>query len=102
MKFKKVKHFNSHGCAHELTFSCFQKQDFFTDESLCLSFVKNLDNLRNSGLFKMLAYVIMPDHVHLLIVPVLEQYRMSKILASIKIPLTRMIINNDFFISANC
>ena len=95
MKFKTVKHFDFPGQIHELTFSCFGNQQFFKDESLCQWFTQDLDNCRNRGLLKLLAYVIMPCHVHLLIIPE-NGIKMNKILGSVKIPLTRRILFNRF------
>jgi putative transposase len=92
MKYKKIKHINAPGCAHELTFSCFRRQNFLFDETLCQWFLENLDSCRNCGMFKILSYVLMPNHVHLLIIPQNENYDIGKILSSIKIPITRKIL----------
>ena len=98
MKFKKLKHINTPGCAHELTFSCYKDQDFLADEQICSWVVQNLDVCRNRGLFRLLSYVLMPDHVHLLIMPQGDDYSISKILAAIKIPMTRKLLSckDDF------
>jgi putative transposase len=39
---KKVKSYNEPGHAHELTFSCFQRQPFLTKERSCRWFIDAL------------------------------------------------------------
>jgi len=48
-------------------------------------FVDSLSRAREKFCFKIIAYVIMPEHVHLLIHPNTEKYDIGHILASIKI-----------------
>lgn len=92
MKYKKIKHINAPGCLHELTFSCYKDQDLLSAECICQWFVENLETCRKCGMFKIVSFVLMPNHVHLLIIPQNENYEISKILGSIKIPLTRRIL----------
>lgn len=93
MKYKMVKHFNLPNNVHELTFSRFRNQDFLKNERFCSWFLDNLDKARIKYSFKLLAYVIMPDHVHLLIYPLENNYNMSKILSGIKVSLSRKVVN---------
>lgn len=93
MKYKKIKHFNLPNNVHELTFSCFKNQDFLKDERFCRWFLDSLDKARIKYSFKLLAYVIMPNHVHLLIYPMEENYDTSKILSGIKVSLSRKVVN---------
>lgn len=93
MKYKKIKHFNLPNNVHELTFSCFKNQGFLKDERFCRWFLYSLDKARIKYSFKLIAYVIMPDHVHLLIYPIEENYDMSKILSGIKVSLSRKVVN---------
>ena len=93
MKYKKVKYFNLPNNVHELTFSCFRNQHFLKNERFCRWFLEGLDKARIKYRFKLIAYVIMPDHVHLLIYPMEENYNMSKILSGIKVSLGRKVVN---------
>lgn len=93
MKFKKITRFNVPGHVHELTFSCFRNQSFFDSEIARTFFIDGLEKAKLKHCFKILAYVIMPDHVHILIFPEKEQYSISKILAGIKLPVSRKFIN---------
>ena len=52
-----------------VTFSTFQRRRFFVVESYARLFLKTLYGYRRQGRFKLHAFVLMPDHVHLLITP---------------------------------
>lgn len=52
---------------HYLTFSCNNCLPLFEDQSLCRLLVEHLNAERNKLGFEVYAYVIMPNHVHLLI-----------------------------------
>ena len=82
----KRKSFNIPGHAHYLTFSCYRKRQLLTEDRLCLWLTESLDNARTTHHFNLYAYVIMPEHVHLLIHPQDETYDISQILRRIKGP----------------
>src|SRR5271170_2650694 len=52
-----------------VTFSTFQRQRFFVVESYARLFLKTLYSYRRQGRFQPHAFVLMPDHVHLLLTP---------------------------------
>lgn len=52
-----------------LTFSTFQRRRFFVVESYARLFLKTLYGYRRQGSFSLHAFVLMPDHVHLLLTP---------------------------------
>lgn len=54
-----------------------------------MMFLQHLDRARQKWKFEVWAYVIMPEHVHLLIFPNLEKYSMSAIRRDIKGPMAR-------------
>ena len=93
MKYKTLKHFNLPGHAHELTFSCFKKQALLNKELPCQWFINSLENARRKHQFHIWAYVIMPDHVHLILFPTEQEYSISKILWGIKVPVTLQAIS---------
>ena len=76
---------------HCLTFSCFNRQPFFKKDQPCLWFLDSLDRARTRHPFDLWAYVIMPEHVHLLIWPH-EGTRISPILKSLKLPVAQRAI----------
>jgi putative transposase len=88
-KHKTCRRYNDPGDAHTLTFSCFQQRPFLSSERTCMWLIDALDSARRRHGFELWAYVIMPDHVHLLIWPRGDNYSISRILAAIKLPVTR-------------
>jgi len=56
-------------------------------------FVENLKRVRSSYDLDILAYVVMPEHCHLLLLPNQEQYSISTILRVIKAPVAKYALN---------
>jgi REP element-mobilizing transposase RayT len=54
---------------HYLTFVVLQRVRVFADQGNCQLFIEALDETRKQYPFKLIAYVIMPDHVHLIVNP---------------------------------
>jgi len=52
---------------HFLTFSCHRRQPFFNDAARCDLFLKILERVRRRYRLVVLGYVVMPEHVHLLV-----------------------------------
>ena len=52
---------------HFLTFSCYHRQPFFTDPARCDLFLKILERVRLRYRLVVVGYVVMPEHVHLLV-----------------------------------
>ena len=52
---------------HFLTFSCYRRQPLFSDASCCDLFLQILERVRRRYRLVVLAYVVMPEHVHLLV-----------------------------------
>jgi len=70
---------------HFLTFSCYHKMSLFKDSCLYQLFIDALDNARNKLGFELFAFVVMPDHVHMVVYPGSDS-RISEILYAIKRP----------------
>jgi putative transposase len=85
--------YNILGQAHFLTFSCWQRQPFLSDREACISLARTLNEARQRERFGIWAYVLMPEHVHLLIYPRSETYDMAKILRRIKEPTARQMLS---------
>ena len=52
-----------------VTFSTFQRRRFFVVEKYARLFLKTLYGYRRLGKFELQAFVLMPDHVHLILTP---------------------------------
>jgi len=81
---KKRKTYNTPGDAHELTFSCYRRLGLLSQEAIKQVFIEYLQKTRERFGFEIWAYVIMPNHVHLLIWPTKELYDIAEILKFLK------------------
>ncbi len=52
---------------HFITFSCYHRQLLLTQPAACLAFEESLERVRQWYGFYVTGYVVMPEHVHLLI-----------------------------------
>jgi putative transposase len=77
------------GHAHELTFSCYRGLTMLGKDRTRLWLVQALDDARQRRAFDLWAYVIMPEHAHVLILPRRSDYRIAMILKAIKQPVAR-------------
>ena len=83
---KKVKHYDVEGDAHLLTFSCYRRLPLLSRDRSRQWFLDALEKARTKHGFDLWAWVIMPEHVHLLIWPRQGDTKTDRILASIKKP----------------
>ncbi len=81
---KKLRRYEIPGHARFLTFSCFGRQPFFDDRAVRDVFADQLMTTRLRMGFKLHAWVVMPEHVHLLVRPDLSMGSISKVLMSLK------------------
>ena len=92
MMLKSRKSFDTPGEAHFLTFSCFNNRPFLTSDLargwLCAS-IGRACALHDYALW---GYVIMPEHVHLIVNPRNDRYQISEFLRSAKQSVTRKAI----------
>ncbi|MFV0442844.1 MAG: REP-associated tyrosine transposase [Planctomycetaceae bacterium] len=84
--------YNEIGHAHELTWSCYHRHPFLSKERTCLWLVEAINQARRELEFDVWAYVIMPEHVHLIIRPRHRQYQIAAILQAIKEPCGRQAL----------
>ena len=92
-KYKTCKRYDVPGHAHELTFSCFQGLKLLSKDRPRRWLIESVDRARARHAFDVWAYVIMEEHVHLLIWPREDSYSISKILNAIKWPVARRALN---------
>ncbi len=81
------------GCAHELTFSCYRRLPLLSRDRTRRWLIDALATARQRHKLELWAYVIMPEHVHILFVPRDPNYRIRRILQSVKQPVMRRAIN---------
>ena len=83
---QKVHHFNEPGHAHFLTFSCYRRLPLLSKDRSCGWLIEAIQAARGKHGFDLWAWVVMPEHVHLLLWPREPNYCMKAILADIKRP----------------
>jgi len=62
-----LKRFYGRGDLHFVTFSCYRRRPYLGSVRARNRFVKILDEVRSRQGFLLIGYVVMPEHVHLLI-----------------------------------
>jgi len=88
--------------AHALTFSTFHRQQILLLPQVPEIFLANLDVARKEFNFDVWSYVVMPEHVHLVIRPRGEIYSMPDILKAIKSPASKEIFALHPFLRDKC
>jgi len=68
---KRVKHYHEPGDFHELTFSCYRRMSLLTNDPWRGDLSRCVDDALAAEKFHLLAFVFMPEHVHLLVWPTL-------------------------------
>jgi len=79
---KRCKRYDVEGDAHHLTFSCYLCLPLLSKERSCNWVLQALQLGREKGQFHLWAYVIMPEHVHLVLWP--KGAIISQILTTLK------------------
>ena len=62
-----LKRFHESGQTHFVTFGCYHRRPSFTEASAKYAFEAALERVRRSFGLRVYGYVVMPEHVHLLI-----------------------------------
>jgi putative transposase len=83
---------NEPGDAHELTFCCYRHLPLLSRRRTRLWFVEALDRARKTLDLELWAYVIMPEHAHVLLLPSRDDYQVAAILKAIKQPVAQRAI----------
>ena len=88
---KLVRHFNEPGDLHELTFSCFHRKQLLISDAWRSQLARSIDRAGELQRFELIAFVFMPEHVHLLVRPLQAKPDIDKYLWAIKQPFSRKI-----------
>jgi putative transposase len=80
------------GHAHSLTFSCYHGLALLGKERTCQWLADAIDEARTELSFELWAYVFMPNHAHLIVIPRTEQATVASMLRRIKHPVSRQAI----------
>lgn len=88
---KRIKHFHEPGHLHEFTFSCYRRLPLLSDSSLLEPLARSIDAAGEAEHFELVAFVLMPDHVHLLSYPREASADFGRYLARIKQPFSKLV-----------
>ena len=80
------RNINEPGHAHELTFSCYHGYPFLSRDRTCEWLIESIHKARKAVDFAVWAWVIMPEHVHLIVYPRYKVYDTAVIRRLIKEP----------------
>ena len=93
-----LKRYHNEGDDHFITFSCHDRKPHLASDHSKQTFLNSLELTRQKFRFEVLGYVIMPEHVHLLLSePPNHQYPLSKALQSLKISTSRLLKPHPFW-----
>jgi putative transposase len=81
---KLVKHVHEPGDLHEFTFSCYQRRPLLTNDRWRSYLAKSIDDAGEQFRFQLVAFVFMPEHVHLLTLPLDDEPAIDRYLAALK------------------
>ena len=90
---RKTRHrYEVVGHVRFLTFSCFHRLPLLRNDAIKGAFVESLVASRERTGFRLFAWVVMPEHVHLLITPRLPEYPVSVLLRDLKSHLANRVL----------
>ncbi len=88
---KLVRHYDEPGHCHELTFSCYRRMSLLTNDLWRSMLSTSISRAVRGHAFRLVAFVYMPEHVHLLVLPADPDSRVSGLLKAVKQPFSNRI-----------
>ena len=88
---KRVRHYDEPGDFHELTFSCYRRMPLLTNNRWRAMLSEAITAAVERHAFHLVAFVYMPEHVHLLVYPVGPAAMIENLLRAIKRPFSYRI-----------
>lgn len=83
---KRVKHYHEPGDLHELTFSCYRRMKLLTNDDWRTALARSIDAATVALAIDLVAFVFMPEHVHLLVLPRATEPDLPTFLSRVKRP----------------
>jgi putative transposase len=83
---KTIKHYHEPGDLHEFTFSCYRRLKLLTNDAWRGYLARSIDAAGEQYRFQLAAFVLMPEHVHLLTFPLDEKPDIAGYLNTLKRP----------------
>ena len=93
-----LKRFQREGDDHFITFSCYHREPYLAASASKDIFLDSLELTRRRYNFEVLGYVVMPEHVHLLISePLDHEVTLSKAIQSLKLSVSKRLSPKPFW-----
>ena len=83
---KRVRHYHEPGDLHELTFSCYRRLPLLTNDLWRKLLCQSIDRAVRNQAYRLVSFVLMPEHLHLLVMPTAAQVAIDDLLSAIKQP----------------
>ncbi len=88
---KTIRHYNIPCYAHFLAFSCYHQFSLLSRTRTRSWLIEAIIKAKEKNKYALWAYVIMPEHVHLLVYPMNEKYNISLFLKILKQSVARKV-----------
>jgi putative transposase len=88
---KLVKHYDEPGHSHELTFSCYGRRPLLANNDWRMLLSEGIERAISRHQYRLVAFVYMPEHVHLLVLQDVESSGVDALLRAIKRPVSYRI-----------
>jgi putative transposase len=93
-----LKRYQQEGDDHFITFSCYRREPNLTTPVSRDTFLDSLELTRRRYNLEILGYVVMPEHVHLLLSePEAREKSLSKALQSLKLSVSKRLTQRPFW-----
>jgi putative transposase len=93
-----LRRYQDEGDDHFITFSCYRREPYFATPDARDIFLDSIELTRRHYLFEVFGYVVMPEHVHLLVSePSDKEVSLSKALQALKISVSRRLDARPFW-----
>ena len=89
---KRLKRFNDPGHVHALNWFCFHGRKFLSKDRSRRWVVRAIERARREHPFDVWAYVLMPEHMHLLVCPTQPEYDIAAFCQSLKTSVVRRAV----------
>ena len=87
-KHKTIKHYHEPGDLHELTFSCYRRITLLTNNTIREKLARTIDAAGEKYRISLVAFVFMPEHLHLLVWPHDDDPAIDHYLRDVKLPVS--------------
>jgi putative transposase len=93
----RLKRRQHEGEGHFITFSCYNRNPYLNTPTARDTFVSSLESTRKKYSFDVIAYVVMPEHVHLLVGEPIEK-SLSTALQALKLSVSKLLAPSPFWL----